>query len=192
MPLENDRDALLRAPRTLQRAAGAGDGGRGRGGRALLLPQPHRLQRPLPVQQIGRVQRAVRAIQPDQLQARLRALSRARLRPGRSRTATSSRCRSTPDDFVYADPPYDVQFTQYSRGGFGWDDQVRVAKWLSTHPGPVVLSNQATPRIVKLYRSLGFSLKFKNAPRRIELYGRTTSCAGSLAVQNLEVEGWGS
>ncbi len=23
-------------------------------------------------------------------------------------------------DFIYADPPYDVQFTQYSRGGFDW------------------------------------------------------------------------
>ena len=24
------------------------------------------------------------------------------------------------DDFIYADPPYDVQFTQYSKGGFDW------------------------------------------------------------------------
>ncbi len=28
-------------------------------------------------------------------------------------------------DFVYADPPYDVEFTQYSQGGFAWEDQVR-------------------------------------------------------------------
>jgi len=28
-----------------------------------------------------------------------------------------------PSDFVYADPPYDVPFTQYSKGGFGWDEQ---------------------------------------------------------------------
>lgn len=32
-----------------------------------------------------------------------------------------------PDDFIYADPPYDVEFTQYSQQGFGWNDQVRVA-----------------------------------------------------------------
>jgi DNA adenine methylase len=97
-----------------------------------------------------------------------------------------------PGDFIYADPPYDVQFTQYSKGGFSWDDQVRVAKWLSTHPGPVVLSNQATPRIVKLYRSLGFSLKFKNAPRRISCTGERTPAQEVLAVQNLEVEECGS
>src|SRR5207245_6848436 len=29
------------------------------------------------------------------------------------------------DDFVYADPPYDVEFRQYSKDGFGWHEQVR-------------------------------------------------------------------
>ncbi len=50
-------------------------------------------------------------------------------------------------DFIYADPPYDVEFTSYSPGGFGWADQERLAAWLAAHPGPVVASNQATPRI---------------------------------------------
>jgi DNA adenine methylase len=27
------------------------------------------------------------------------------------------------DDFVYADPPYDVEFTQYAKDGFAWEDQ---------------------------------------------------------------------
>ena len=35
-----------------------------------------------------------------------------------------------PDDFVYADPPYDVEFTSYSTGGFDWDAQQRAAGWL--------------------------------------------------------------
>ncbi len=60
------------------------------------------------------------------------------------------------DDFIYADPPYDVEFTQYSKGGFGWDEQERAALWLAKHKGPVILSNQATPRIVRLYRSLKY------------------------------------
>src|SRR5215510_16166700 len=33
-------------------------------------------------------------------------------------------------DFVYADPPYDVEFTTYSSGGFSWDDQKRTAEFL--------------------------------------------------------------
>ena len=49
-----------------------------------------------------------------------------------------------PTDFVYADPPYDVEFTKYSKDGFTWDDQVATAEWLSKHSGPVILSNQAT------------------------------------------------
>src|SRR5690349_6130408 len=35
-----------------------------------------------------------------------------------------------PDDFIYADPPYDVEFTQYTKEGFGWEGQVRLARWL--------------------------------------------------------------
>jgi DNA adenine methylase len=76
-----------------------------------------------------------------------------------------------PDDFVYADPPYDVEFRQYSKEGFTWDDQVRLAKWLVNHPGPVVLSNQATPRIRTLYSELGFKLRFLQAPRMISCKG---------------------
>ncbi len=70
-------------------------------------------------------------------------------------------------DFIYADPPYDVPFRQYAQQGFSWDDQVRLAEWLADHQGPVVLSNQATEQIVKLYKRLGFKLKYLDAPRRI-------------------------
>jgi DNA adenine methylase len=90
------------------------------------------------------------------------------------------------DDFVYADPPYDVEFTQYSKGGFGWDDQERTAEWLSKHTGPVILSNQATPRIVRLYRSLEFTLKFVDAPRRISCTGDRTPAPEVLAFRNLK------
>jgi DNA adenine methylase len=89
------------------------------------------------------------------------------------------------DDFVYADPPYDVQFTHYSRGGFDWDDQQRAAEWLARHQGPVVLSNQATPRILKLYRALGFTLKTVSAPRRISCTGDRTPAAEVLAFRHL-------
>src|SRR6266568_2389354 len=36
-------------------------------------------------------------------------------------------------DFVYADPPYDVEFTEYAMGGFTWEDQQRTAEWLAKH-----------------------------------------------------------
>ncbi len=90
-----------------------------------------------------------------------------------------------PEDFVYADPPYDVEFTGYSAGGFSWDDQVRTAEWLARHSGPVMLSNQATPRIVQLYKGLGFKLKYLNAPRRISCKGDRTAAPEVLAMKGL-------
>lgn len=88
-----------------------------------------------------------------------------------------------PDDFIYADPPYDVEFTSYSAGGFDWDDQVRTANFLAKHPGPVVISNQATKRIVKLYQDVGFKLRFLAAPRRISCTGDRTAAKEVLGVR---------
>jgi DNA adenine methylase len=89
------------------------------------------------------------------------------------------------DDFIYADPPYDVEFTTYSAGGFSWGDQVRTAELLARHRGPVLLSNQATKRIVDLYRSLKFDLKFLDAPRRISRDGNRQTAREVLATRNL-------
>jgi DNA adenine methylase len=90
------------------------------------------------------------------------------------------------DDFVYADPPYDVEFRQYSKDGFDWAQQEKTARWLAEHPGPVILSNQATPRIVKLYRDLGYGLKFLHGPRRISCTGDRTPAEEVLAIRNLD------
>jgi DNA adenine methylase len=88
-------------------------------------------------------------------------------------------------DFVYADPPYDVDFTQYSKGGFGWEQQVRTAEVLAKHKGPVVLSKQATERIVELYSNLGYRLLYLQAPRRISCTGDRTPATEVLALLNL-------
>lgn len=89
------------------------------------------------------------------------------------------------DDFIYADPPYDVDFTQYSQGGFTWEDQERTAELLSRHAGPVVLANQATDRIKRLYRSLGFRLRQIDAPRRISCNGDRSPAREVIATKNL-------
>lgn len=90
-----------------------------------------------------------------------------------------------PEDFIYADPPYDVEFTTYSVGGFSWDDQRRAAERLASHPGPVVLSNQATARIVELYKKLGFEIRYLDGPRRISCTGDRSAAKEVLAVKGL-------
>lgn len=88
------------------------------------------------------------------------------------------------DDFVYADPPYDVEFTQYSKEPFGWDDQVRLAESLARHSGPVVLSNQATERIKRLYKKIGYKVVVLSAPRMISCTGDRTRAPEVLATRN--------
>lgn len=92
-----------------------------------------------------------------------------------------------PDDFIYADPPYDVEFTAYSQGGFSWADQERTARRLATHTGPVILSNQKTDKIVELYEGLGFNLTFHDAPRRISCNGDRRDAKEVLAFRNISL-----
>jgi len=91
----------------------------------------------------------------------------------------------TKNDLVYADPPYDVEFTQYSKEVFDWSHQERLAEWLAEHPGPVVTSNQATKRIVALYKSLGFKVEILDAPRLISCTGDRTKAKEILATKGI-------
>jgi DNA adenine methylase len=88
-------------------------------------------------------------------------------------------------DFVYADPPYDVEFRQYSRGGFSWKQQEETAAWLAKHPGPVILANQATKRILELYQDYGFTVFELSGPRKINCTGDRSPAREVLAVRNI-------
>ncbi len=96
-----------------------------------------------------------------------------------------NKMRLRPSDFVYADPPYDVEFRQYSKGGFSWKEQEQTAEWLAKHPGPVVLSNQATKRILELYQDHGFTVVKLNGPRRISCTGDRSPAREVLALRNI-------
>jgi DNA adenine methylase len=98
-------------------------------------------------------------------------------------TFNKMRLRAT--DYVYADPPYDVEFRQYSKGGFSWKEQEQTAEWLAKHPGPVVLSNQATKRILELYQDYGFAVVKLNGPRRISCTGDRSPAREVLALRNV-------
>lgn len=89
----------------------------------------------------------------------------------------------TGNEFIYADPPYDVEFTQYQPKGFTFEDQVRLAHWLSQHQGPVIASNQATKRILKLYKDLGFKVRTLPAPRMISCNGDRRPALEMLAIK---------
>ncbi len=92
------------------------------------------------------------------------------------------------NEFLYVDPPYDVEFTKYYAKGFTWEDQVRLAHWLVQHQGPVIASNQATKRVLKLYKKLGFTLFTLPAPRMISCTGDRQPAIEMLALRGISVK----
>lgn len=95
------------------------------------------------------------------------------------------------NDFLYADAPYahlrsqTTTFVTYGDRGFTWSDQERLAVWLTAHRGPVVATNHATKEICKLYRSLGFKLRYLDGPRRISCTGDRTPAREMVATRNI-------
>lgn len=92
-----------------------------------------------------------------------------------------------PGDLIYADPPYDVEFTKYSTKDFLWEDQVRLANWLYSVPATVIASNQATERIIDLYQGLGFKIKLLDAPRKISCNGNRQPAKEILAFKAYQI-----
>jgi DNA adenine methylase len=90
-----------------------------------------------------------------------------------------------PDDFIYADPPYDNTFTKFTPEDFAWHDQERLARWLAAHRGPVIASNSYTERIVDLYKSLGFQVFTGEAPRRVSCDGNRDNAIEVLVMKNI-------
>lgn len=88
-------------------------------------------------------------------------------------------------DFLYIDPPYDTPFTQYAKEDFTWADQEKLVKWLSQNDAPMVVTNQATPRILALYAAAGFTITTLLAPRRIASSGDRTPALEMFATKNL-------
>lgn len=89
------------------------------------------------------------------------------------------------DDILYVDPPYDVEFTKYSKEDFTWRDQERLVRWLTSLPVPMVVSNQATERVLELYTQAGFTIRTVSAPRRISCTGDREPATEMVATRNL-------
>lgn len=55
------------------------------------------------------------------------------------------------DDFIFLDPPYDSEFSEYDQSAFNRKDQVRLALFLRTTPAKWMLIIKETPFIRELY-----------------------------------------
>lgn len=89
------------------------------------------------------------------------------------------------DDFVYADPPHDVELTQDPNKVFDWEDQQRLAEWLAQHRGPLVLCNEAADPIIELYQGLGFDVRILEGSPSSTLSGERTPAKVVLALSGV-------
>ena len=85
----------------------------------------------------------------------------------------------TAADAVYCDPPYvplnpTSSFTAYAKGGFSWDDQLRLLKHIESaaaHCRGIVLSNHDTPQTRLLYQNA--DLQTPDVQRNIAAHGES-------------------
>lgn len=96
-----------------------------------------------------------------------------------------SKIRVNKTDFLYVDPPYDTKFNNYSGKPFNWPEQERLIKHLKKYECPIVISNQATDRILELYKQNNYKIILFDAPRKISCNGNRSKAQEVLAIKNI-------
>ncbi|MFR6141777.1 MAG: DNA adenine methylase [Finegoldia sp.] len=71
------------------------------------------------------------------------------------------RINLTTDDFIFLDPPYDTDFSDYEGNSFELEDQIRLCNYLKNIPSKFILIIKNTDFIYDLYKSDFEILSFK-------------------------------
>jgi DNA adenine methylase len=129
-----------------------------------------------------------RVVDPEKLRVASGLLSRAKLKHA---TFDDLVRDAEPDDMIYLDPPYDPisktsSFAGYAEGGFGREDQERLAetfRLLDERRCLLALSNSDTEFVRKLYA--GFDICPIIAPRAISSKSATRGEVSELLIRNL-------
>lgn len=129
-----------------------------------------------------------RVVDPEKLRVAAGLLSRAKLKHA---TFDELVTDAEPDDLIYLDPPYDPisktsSFAGYAEGGFGPDDQRRLAetfRLLDERRCMLALSNSDTPLVRELYAGFDFSPII--APRAISSKSATRGEVSELLIRNV-------
>jgi DNA adenine methylase len=89
-----------------------------------------------------------------------------------------------PDDFVFVDPPYDSDFSDYDNLRFGWREQLRLRDTLESLPSRVMVVIKDTPMIRDLYGSPRWTIVETSKTYAWTIKSRNDRSATHLTITN--------
>ena len=96
------------------------------------------------------------------------------------------RFAASKNDFIFLDPPYDSDFSDYGQSAFGLQDHKRLAYRLSETSAKFLLVIKSTPAILDLYPADQFTIMAKNKKYMWTIKERNDRDAVHLYVTNFE------
>jgi DNA adenine methylase len=91
------------------------------------------------------------------------------------------------NDFIFLDPPYDSEFSEYDNMSFTKDDQARLAQTLLKLKAKWMLVIKNTPFIFSLYDKKGLQIKAFDKTYTYNVRGRNSRKTEHLIIMNYEV-----
>lgn len=90
------------------------------------------------------------------------------------------------NDFVFLDPPYDTEFSEYEENPFTKDDQQRLADTLRRMEAKFILVIKETPFVRKLYADMtGITIRSFNKEYLFNIRERNNRAVRHLVIHNL-------
>jgi DNA adenine methylase len=90
----------------------------------------------------------------------------------------------TSNDFIFVDPPYDSDFSTYSKNAFGHNDQIRLANYLLTTPAKFMLVIKSTEFINSLYSDKKLHIETFEKKYVMSFQNRNDKNAEHLLIMN--------
>ena len=94
--------------------------------------------------------------------------------------------RLTANDFIFVDPPYDSDFSTYTKNTFGRDDQIRLANYLLQSPAQFMVVIKNTEFINGLYANKGLHILAFDKRYVVSFQNRNDKNAEHLLIMNYQ------
>lgn len=95
-----------------------------------------------------------------------------------------SNVKPSEGDFIFLDPPYDTEFSEYARNSFEQKDQIRLAEYLYNTKANFMLIIKSTPFILSLYENKGFHIYSFDKKYMVNFQNRNDRDVKHLMITN--------